>query len=213
VQAWIALALVLGATGCLAERAGLAGTRRDASPVDDAGADAGAPMDAPPGVDAMSALDAGPPDETCNGIDDDGNGLIDDLAGCLALTDCDHHGSTAGGGAFFVCSAGRDWDAAFEHCDTFGYHLVVVTDDAENSLWRETAEDVAPGMAWWLGLADADADGTYEDDEWVTGSSSYRRWMSGEPDQAGERAALRGADGLWIDDGRFESHGFLCEVP
>lgn len=69
----------------------------------------------------------------------------------------------------------RSWDQAGALCDSLGYGLVTINDDAEEK-FLQSFEGTS---AWWIGYNDIQTEGTFL---WRNGTSSYTRWGSGEPD-------------------------------
>jgi hypothetical protein len=179
----------------------------DTASADSGARDTGAPDTSPGSTDACV-----PVAEVCNGIDDDCNSLIDDGASvCSSVAECvpGHIDDSA----YLVCTNTLSWPDARDFCTSYGYHLVVI-DDLEESTTLELAMAVAGNKTGhsWIGLYDFDADGSFEDDEWVSGSSSYRRWRAGEPAMTGRCVAIH-LPTDWearLCDG---PHEFVCEAP
>jgi hypothetical protein len=186
--------------------------------------DAAPPVDAaplpPPIPDAFRpALDAGrdaPADapicevESCNGVDDDCDGMIDDAAGCP----CDV--VTIGGRAYLFCGAPQAWSAARTTCTGVGYELVTVGDATEDSgVYAEIA-----GRSWidtWIGLTDSATEGSFA---WVNGDPlAYAHWDSGEPNDGGggEDCGVimtsTGRQTEWDDRPCGGARPYVCEAP
>ena len=109
----------------------------EANPTTDADAD---------GLTACNDNDESTPvaTETCDGYDNDANGLIDDAAGC---DDCEFHG--IGDRHLAYCHAPRSFDDAESNCVSRGGTLAVPEDDEEVYLtFFYTWTVYAP---WWLG--------------------------------------------------------------
>ncbi|MFH2008712.1 MAG: FG-GAP-like repeat-containing protein [bacterium] len=112
--------------------------------------------------------------------------------------------------AYLLCSAGpATWQAARDHCRSFGGDLVVI-ESAEENDWL-----VAQGLDNpWIGLSDLETEGTFL---WVDGQTlGYAPWNAGEPNDSGglEDCAAVYADGLWNDLPCDLERAFLCEdVP
>jgi hypothetical protein len=152
-----------------------------------------------------------PPPESCNGLDDDCSGTIDDgAADCATVTGC--RLDRLAPSVYLICAAPTsDWSAASEFCAAYGYHMVTVDSAAENLLIFGGIS-MSTEVRFWIGLCDVNGDGFYDDDEWEVGSSSYRQWSSGEPDEYGGCVAIRfDLGGDWVS--RFGSNGFVCEAP
>ena len=149
--------------------------------------------------------------ETCNGLDDDCDGTIDDDAGCEADSGCTLVRRM--GHPYLLCTSGTGWTSAAEACAMLGYHLVVIDGAAEQG-FVQTETSMESSGEWWIGLSDEDGDGNYEDDEWVEGSSSYRNWDSGNPDHTDQCVMLVNGDaGQWDDKGCGGSKQYVCEAP
>jgi len=148
------------------------------------------------------------PAEECNGLDDDGNGLIDDGADCNG---CDVY--QQGGTAYLLCtSAPADWADAASACEDLEYHLVVINSQSE----QDDIEDLLPALGsehWWIGLRDEDDDHRFENNEWVAGTSAYRNWDETPDDDSSECVALDRDDGRWEDKSCGNSRSYICESP
>jgi hypothetical protein len=161
-----------------------------------------------------------PMTETCNGRDDDCNGVIDDgAADCLGTLSgmgntCTIQYRPGSGSAYLLCTTTRSWTAARDACAAVGYHLVTVDSMAEQD-WLHMRTMLAGAGEWWIGLMDIDGDGDYEDDEWHGGMrTSYRRWGSGEPTHTGQCVFLDNGDsGGWDDKSCGGGRRFVCEAP
>jgi hypothetical protein len=156
--------------------------------------------------------------ETCNGLDDDCSGVIDDGSGdCSLRSGCGV--ARFGSSAYLFCVVEtRSWIQARDFCASLGYHLVVVSDAAEQTFLETTSRAASPGE-WWIGLSDVDSDSVYEDGEWVLGTSSYRNWAPGEPTHTNQcvflASALMGPSGPggWDDKGCSGRRKHICEAP
>jgi len=165
-----------------------------------------ASADAGPAADA----DCVSTPETCNGLDDDCNGLIDDgAADCSSVTACTY--AWAAGSAYLFCPNGETWWNARMYCQSFGYDLVVIDQLAEQDYVTMTAYAVS-SAEWFLGLRDVNLDGSYADDEWTSGPSSFRQWRAGHPGLVGGCALMKTRDGgEWEDKTCDNSKPFVCE--
>ena len=85
---------------------------------------------------------------------------------------------TYGGHAYLFCTGARDWAAARDACSAHGYHLVTVDDAAEDA-WLGTTATGYRAARWWMGISDQATEGTWV---WVSGSSAFRNWCAGQPD-------------------------------
>ena len=155
--------------------------------------------------------------ETCDSLDNDCDGAVDDGAcpgGCS--------GALRGMAAYFVCTGARTWSAASAVCSGRGAHLARVDDNAENNWIRSQADARGVGSVW-LGGSDAASEGRWvwsDGARFWTGAAggsavggAYARWSADEPnDDGGEDCLEQGADRSWNDDECEETHGFVCEL-
>ena len=139
--------------------------------------------------------------ETCNGVDDDCDGTIDDgAADCAGRTGCTF--VRRGASVYLICDAnGRDFDGAQAYCGTVGYNLTTINGSGENEFLNTEAAAHGGNTRFWIGLSDVDDDGSFENNEWITGNSSYRQWGSNQPNgDNGDCVALRtDRSGTWWD--------------
>jgi hypothetical protein len=187
-------------------RVGDAGARSEAdggAPRPDAAADAGS------GADAGTGGACRPSAETCNGRDDDCDGVIDEDAGCPCARE------VRGGRTYLFCDARRSWVGAQVACASVGYALAKVETAAEDA--QIHAGMVARGFAdTWIGLNDATAEGTWR---WADGSLvGYTHWDEGEPnDGGGEDCGVImttvGRTAEWDDRGCGSERPSVCEAP
>ena len=140
--------------------------------------------------------------EVCDGADNDCNGAADELAECFGC---------ASDGAYLYCLNLVTWQTASDACAAFGSDLVVINDDAENTL-VSTGVATRTGSAAWLGYTDAATEGTFE---WIDGSGTgYSSWAGGEPnDSGGEDCAATNWSSVvyWNDYGCSNTLAFVCE--
>ena len=147
-----------------------------------------------------------PMPETCDGIDDDCDGDVDDATICAEEAECDLE--RIGEGTYLFChDSNRPWTEARDHCAAFGYHLVTIDDAAEDAAVTERADAISRGD-WWIGLADEDADGTFA---WVDGSPSYTNHRAAPT--AGECITIRSDRADWDSLGCGGDKRFICEAP
>lgn len=148
--------------------------------------------------------------ETCNGLDDDCDGVIDNAtANCAGETTCDvvRRGTTV----YLLCYQGStdlrsDYDEAIAFCAARGYHLVTIDDGAENNFLASRMDSRDRGD-WWIGFNDRDDDGVYT---WVFGSSTFTDWRSApDPDKC---ATLDSDAGDWEDKNCGDNRAFVCEA-
>jgi hypothetical protein len=189
---------------------------RDGAPADgsiDAGADAstGCPagqVDAngDPSDGCECTLDD-PPAETCDGRDNDCNGLVDDGAECP----CGVLRQSDASSPYLFCETPRPWDEARTRCQEHGYDLVVLETESEDEwVWARITE--IDERDWWMGLEDMDEDGQWR---WVDGTAAS--FLDFGPDQpSGGEVCVEFDDdpaGTWNDEGCGTNNPFVCELP
>ncbi len=146
-----------------------------------------------------------PTAEACNGVDDDCNAQVDEACPCPVRV--------YGGHAYEFCTQVGKWTVARDACAAHGgYHLVIVTDDAENQ-WVTATAATFSGDPWWLGASDRDKEGTFV---WVDGSPvGFAPWDNGEPnDQWWSEdcvGLLIDQGGDWNDEDCDSFSNFVCE--
>lgn len=229
VRAWCAAVLFLA--GCSVETGGLAPAAppdaglgmRDAyaSVASDGGPDAGA---ADSGRSDAGRSDAGPPDagpppcvpepETCNGRDDDCDGVVDPGAVCAPCTRGEREGHV-----YLFCVTSIHWPAARDACTARGYDLAVVDDAGEQS-WLWSIAGPLSGDEYFIGLSDSDMEDTFL---WIDGRMArvdgsdllYTHWKTTAPDNSGDEDCVeldRGASGRWEDVPCDQNQSYICET-
>jgi MYXO-CTERM domain-containing protein len=157
--------------------------------------------------------------ESCNGFDDDCDGVIDGEAVCSLCTygmfeDHQYAVCGIGGGTDFR----RNWDFARGFCTSIPYDLVSITSSEEDAyvLGRVRAAD--PSRQYWIGLTDRGS-GNEGNFSWSDGSeytaSSYDNWAGGEPNNAGNEDCVTtnyNSPGEWNDNSCFATAPFVCEA-
>ena len=107
----------------------------------------------------------------------------------------------------YFTDTGISWQDARLECVSRGYDLATVTSLTENTLLN----NLAPGPKCFIGLNDIDTDGTFM---WADGSnSSYRRWLSGQPNNAGGNQYCVGTstnNQFWYDDPCTSHSCYFC---
>jgi hypothetical protein len=158
------------------------------------------------------------PEEICNGVDDDGDGEIDEDA-------CDDEVVTdpSTGRAYMVVETSMMWFDAAAYCTSYGYNLVTIDDDTENDFvwelifdgsdgvhtanshtWIGLHEDVGASWAWHDGTATGgyDASGSVVIED-VYGTVTYGQAMAfGDEDTA-----------TWFEAPQTWYHASVCESP
>jgi len=148
--------------------------------------------------------------ESCNGIDDDCDGLIDSEAVCPCNLE------RSGDHAYLFCATTADWWQGLATCDAeTNYQLAVVADAAEQEWVLAAAGVYAPEKLWWLGLHNLNAsyweepEGSYE---WVDGTpyeyaAWYPSWPSEQPDDFWGTE-----DCVFLDPSTGGWHDYECEA-
>lgn len=171
------------------------------------------------GTSVIPDMGSPPAVELCNGRDDDGDGLVDEVSprnvecgGCELAQIEDY--------AYWICREPRSWDEALESCAVLGAELAKIDSPGENIAITERAA----GDALWLGANDRKDEGDWR---WVDGSGLavvHPAWGPGQPDDDGPKpegedclhlssADLFG-DGDWNDDiCDTQPYGALCKAP
>lgn len=143
-----------------------------------------------------------------DGKDQDCNGRADDGPGCPDCTEV-----WRGPHRYLVCTAGRTWDEAGEHCAQHGAAMAVIDDAGEQAWLRRQAWAVVQ-QEYWIGLSDRAEEGRFV---WGDGREpGYVAWSGGQPDDAGgaeDCVHLFADSGLWNDRPCDHLAGVLCEDP
>ena len=149
---------------------------------------------------------ADPVFRSCNGMDDDCDGTVDEGSGCAGETGCTY--TSRDGSGYLICTNVRDWDEARAYCMVYGYDLATVGGSSEDGFLRSEANSVRNSDRFWIGYSDRDADGSYE---WARGSSSYEN--SSFPGARGACAVIDTQADDWGDDGcTSHDNPFICEA-
>jgi hypothetical protein len=165
--------------------------------------------------------------ETCDGLDNDCNGVTDD--GGICGPTCT--GASYGGHAYAFCSTPRTFADAETNCVAKAMRLARIDDDAENSFlagiaFAAYAPSYNTASIWpWFGAYDSATpvqwqfvDGTVFWSGKASGSAIgglYTNWGSANPgDATGTRCGtLNHATGFaWIDRLCTELRAYLCEA-
>ena len=147
--------------------------------------------------------------ETCNGIDDDCDGMIDVGAGCPCTL------LLRGSEPYLFCDMDRRWDQAQSFCAMLGYNTATIEDLVESD-WVATNALAILDRDWWIGLNDVMGGSA----QWASGSAApYRHWGAAEPRVFGLPGAARIDDGTSGDRGFWSwrdtrlNRPFVCSLP
>ncbi len=144
--------------------------------------------------------------ETCDGVDQDCDGYVDDGDVC----DCsiEYYGEHA----YQLCKTEKKWTSARSSCNSDGYELLTIDDSSESAWVYTTTLTYSTSKYWWTGYNDRSREGTWE---WDDGSAStYTNWYPGEPnDSGGEDCAElnRFGDARWNDADCDDKKYYICE--
>ncbi len=158
--------------------------------------------------DSRSSVQPGA-SEDCDGIDENCDGQIDEGANTCPCAVEQYEGKAYA----FCADPPSPWLAAQLLCNTYGYDLVSINDDLENTFVTDAADFYDGGTDWWIGYTDQVSEGTFL---WEDGSgSTYTNWEPGQPnDFLGQDCAELDTDGTWNDTScLFTFQAFICESP
>jgi hypothetical protein len=156
---------------------------------------------------STACMPSGP--ERCDGVDNDCNGVVDDLNVCP----CDPFGLDDR--KYLFCRSIANWADAQSFCARFGYHLTSIRSASEDH-WLEQTVASLGNSKWWIGLNDIGKKGRWQ---WLDGTPyGYQHWGAGEPNDAGgmeDCVQLNrfGVDGGWNDEPCDGALPFVCESP
>jgi MYXO-CTERM domain-containing protein len=154
--------------------------------------------------------------ETCNGEDDDCNGVIDDGDVCEGTPeDCyAYHSATS---TYLACYDNENQPGAKAECAGFGggYQLASLTSNAEDLLADEVVDRVDPAEEFWIGLEDV-VPNTYT---WPDGTPfGFSDYASGQPNDTNGSQDCTGISDVnndedsWYDLDCNFFHHYLCEA-
>lgn len=155
--------------------------------------------------------DAGPNQEVCNGVDDDGDGAVDEFSASNAS--CGPCSYAVGPHTQFVysfCSEPAPAILADLNCELLGARLASIPDaETDHFVFSKVASRRS-----FIGYTDEAQEDTWL---WVDGApSEYDNWNFAEPNNAGgdqNCAVVRDNDGQWDDVRCDVPHPYICRAP
>lgn len=143
--------------------------------------------------------------EICDGVDNNGSGLVDDSPACACKS------IVADGVTFQLCDLPMTWQAAAKHCAAKRLSLARIDSAAQSRAVYIAARQLRDDR-WWIGATDRQTEGTFT---WADGSPMrFVNWSKNEPDNSGcnqDCAALAAkADGRWQDTHCAQPRPFVC---
>ena len=149
--------------------------------------------------------------ETCNGADDNCDGIVDDGGDCPCPVEV-YNNKT-----YLICSAESSWFNALSTCQGAGYNLVT-TNDAQEDQWVYDEINRRGLPDAWIGFNDIDSEGSFV---WVSGEPiTWTHWDQGEPNDGGDSgedcAVIMTRDGRrteWDDRPCDTLRPWVCEAP
>ncbi|MCH9681363.1 MAG: C-type lectin domain-containing protein [Deltaproteobacteria bacterium] len=180
--------------------------------VDDTSTDTGRP----PETGSTTGVPISP--EVCDGVDNDGDGLVDEYSefndACDGCALGQHEDA-----AWWACASPRTWQEAVDDCAALGAQLGRVLTSGEN----EFLTNLAGGESLWLGADDIRIEAEWT---WLDGAAlsiNHNAWAAGQPDDDGPTAegedclhltsAMLFMPGDWNDDVCDAPYGMACKAP
>jgi hypothetical protein len=157
------------------------------------------------GLNAVTCSVGAANTESCNGLDDDCDGIADEGCPCV--------GKPFEGRFYFFCSDYRTWDDARTFCQTLGGRLAAIRSAGVNAFVVSESGAVDATRKWWIGGSDIASEGTWA---WDGGTPwTYTNWASGEPNNSGGNEDClqlwRYTDGTWNDEPCAQALNYVCE--
>lgn len=156
-----------------------------------------------------SSTTSEPVAELCNGVDDDGDGAVDEYSPRNTSCGSCVYEITPTGVVQSYCTDQVTWDEAVQRCVDLGASLATLHDAAANDeVFATTAGDNA-----WIGLSDTERENDWE---WLDGSAmDFLAWEPGQPNDLGDEDCghMRDAGPTWNDDECTNPHSYVCRGP
>jgi hypothetical protein len=158
-------------------------------------------------------------EETCDGYDEDCDGVVDNDA-----DDCPCTQHNYGPNSYWFCTANKKWNNAKNWCAARDYALVTVNSGGEQIWLIDMIRDhwSVDNDPYWIGLNDRDHERGYSRDDWIWASGeayTYEAFRSGQPDNWGNEDCVEinrwdwaSTEDNWNDLNCNESQNFICEA-
>ncbi len=137
------------------------------------------------------------PEEICNGIDDDCNGVIDEAGVCDSNCTREEYN----GHVYLFCNEELNWFEAEAQCNSMNYTLVKIDNGDENTWVFNQKTSLLSGNNIFIGLNDLAQEGNYRWNYEAVGYL-YNNWETPyQPDNAGnnENCIEMRSQGTWND--------------
>ena len=153
--------------------------------------------------------------ETCDGIDEDCDDVVDSIEACEDEEDVEFEQNINEDGAstYLLVTQAKSWIDARNDCADRGYHLLTLDSPGEDE-WINGTADVYSGNKWWIGLNDRDIEGDFR---WQSDDTlpQYTNWHAGEPNNWGGNEDCvqlnRWGDSTWNDEPCEYEFFYICE--
>jgi hypothetical protein len=150
-----------------------------------------------------------PPVETCNGVDDDADGAIDEYSPRNSSCGSCEYTLTGTGVVLSYCMDAVSWPVALANCEVLGASLATIHSRAENEeLFAVTGDDEA-----WIGATDDGNEGAWG---WHDGSPfDFTAWGPTQPNNFGDEdcAHTQTIGATWNDDECTNTRAYVCRAP